>query len=67
MGLVLPISMLSDKAIQEFKDIFKKEYGQDLSDAEAREQGERLLMFFQTLIDIDRRTKLKKLHAKGNK
>lgn len=58
---------LSDKAIQEYKEIFKKEYGQELTDVEAREQGERLLMFFQTLIDIDRRTKLKKLHAKGNK
>lgn len=48
---------LSDKAIQEYKDIFKKEFGQDLTDAEAREQGERLLKFFEILIKIDRRTK----------
>jgi len=48
---------LSDKSIQEYKDIFKKEYGQDLTDAEAREQGERLVLFFKTLIDIDRRVK----------
>ena len=41
--------MLSDKTIQEFKDIFKKEYGKDLSDVEAREQGERLLGFFEIL------------------
>lgn len=33
--------MLSDKAIQEYKKIFKKEYGKDLTDAEAAEQGER--------------------------
>lgn len=42
--------MLSDKAVQEFKDIFKKEYGQDISDAEAREQGERLVSFFEIFI-----------------
>jgi hypothetical protein len=52
--------MLSDKAIQEFKDIFKKEYGQDLTDAEAREQGERLVKFFEILIRVDRRTRKNK-------
>ena len=51
--------MLSDKAIQEYKEIFKKEFGQDLTDAEAREQGERLVLFFKTLIDIDQREKNK--------
>lgn len=47
--------MLSDKSVQEFKEIFKKEYGQDLTDTEAREQGERLLKYFEILIKIDRR------------
>lgn len=42
--------MLSDKAVQEYKKIFKKEYGQDLTDAEAREQGERLLQLTEILI-----------------
>lgn len=51
--------MLSDKAIQEYKDIFKKEFGQDLTNAEAREQGERLVLFFKTLIDIDQRVNSK--------
>lgn len=51
--------MLSDKAVQEFKDVFKKEYGQELTDAETREQGERLLTFFKTLIEIDQRTRSK--------
>lgn len=51
--------ILSDKAVQEYKEIFKKEYGQDLSDAEAREQGERLVKFFETLIKIDQRSKNK--------
>lgn len=35
--------MLSDKLVQEYKEIFKKEYGQDLTDSEAREQGDRLV------------------------
>jgi len=54
--------MLSDKAIQEFKDIFKKEYGQDLTDAEAREQGEKLVAFFDILYkqaQIEHRRKLR--------
>ena len=49
--------MLSDKAIQEYKEIFKKEYGQDLTDKEARDQGERLVKFFETLVKIDQRNK----------
>ena len=54
--------MLSDKAIQEYKEIFKKEYGQDLTDAEAREQGQRLMNFVEILYDhavIEHRRKLR--------
>lgn len=51
--------MLSDKAIKEYKEIFKNEFGQDLTDAEAQEQGERLLKFFKILIKIDQRNKKK--------
>lgn len=62
--------MLSDKAVQEFKDIFKKEYGQELSDAEARDQGERLIGFFdilykQALTEHRRKLRLKKEKIKG--
>lgn len=46
---------LSDKTVQEYKKIFKEEYGQDLTNAEAREQGERLVKFFEILIRVDRR------------
>jgi len=61
---------LSDKAVQEFKDIFKKEYGQDLTDAEAREQGERLVGLFEILykqaqIEYQRKLRLKKEKIKG--
>lgn len=54
--------MLSDKAIKEFKDIYKKEYKKELTDAEAREAGERLVGFFDVLLEVaekDRRRKLK--------
>jgi len=61
---------LSDKSIQEYKDIFKKEYGQDLTDAEARDQGERLVGLFdifykQAQIDFHRKLRLKKEKVKG--
>jgi len=39
--------MLSSKSAQEFKNIFKREYRQDLTDVEAREQRERLVKFFR--------------------
>jgi DNA-directed RNA polymerase subunit RPC12/RpoP len=58
---------LSDKAIQEFKDIFKKEYGQELTDAEAREQGERLLGFFDILYKQALREHRRKLRLKKEK
>ena len=62
--------MLSDKEVREFKDIFKKEYGQDLTNAEAREQGERLvglfeILFKQAQIEHSRKMRLKKEKVKG--
>lgn len=62
--------MLSDKLVQEYKEIFKKEYGQDLTDSEARDQAERLTGFFnilydQALIEHRRKLRLKKEKIKG--
>ena len=62
--------MLTGKAVQEFKEIFKKEYGQDLTDAEARKQGERFVGFFdilykQALREHRRKLRLKKEKIKG--
>ena len=37
----------------------KEEFGQDITVAEAEEQGTRLLKFFELLIDIDQRAKQK--------
>ena len=40
---------LSNKAIQEFKEIHKKEFGEDLSNEEAQEMGENLLDLFRVI------------------
>jgi len=61
---------LSDKATQEFKDLMKKEYGEELTDSEARTQGERLVAFFDILykqaqIEHRRKVRLKKEKVKG--
>lgn len=59
--------MLSDKAVKEFKDIFKKEYGQNLTDAEARDQGERLLGFFEILYKQAQTEHVRKIRLKNEK
>lgn len=51
--------MLPKQAIEEYQKIFKEEFGQDITTAEAEEQGTRLLRLFELLIKIDQRKKLK--------
>lgn len=41
--------MLSQKAIEEFKEIWKAEYGQDLSEQEAMEKAERFILLFKAI------------------
>ena len=41
--------MLSQKAIDEYKAIYKKVYKQNITDAEALEQGTRLLNLFKAV------------------
>lgn len=62
--------MLSDKLVQEYKEIFEKKYKQKLSDSEARDQAERLAGFFkilydQALIEHRRKLRLKKEKVRG--
>jgi hypothetical protein len=45
-----PIGRLSAEAIREYKEIYKAEFGVELSDAEAEEQGLRLLRLFALLL-----------------
>jgi hypothetical protein len=41
---------LSQKAIDEFKEIYKKEIGEDISDDEARELGQNLIDLFKIIL-----------------
>ena len=40
---------LSKEAIEEFKEIYKKVFGEEISDQEAYEQGSRLLRLFKAI------------------
>lgn len=42
--------MISDKHLAEYKKIFKKKYGKDISDEDAREQGERLVALAEIIV-----------------
>ena len=49
------VIMLSKQAIEEYQKIMKEEFGQDITIAEAEEQGTQLVKFFEILIEIDKR------------
>jgi len=40
---------LSQQAIEDFKKVYKKEYGEDISDAEAEEMATRFLRLFNLI------------------
>jgi len=52
--------MLSHKAVEEYRKIFKKEFGEDISYEEAEQQGTRLLKLFEILIQVDHKVKQEK-------
>ena len=51
--------MLSKHAIEEYRKIYKKEFGQDITVGEAEEQGMRLLKLFKILLRVDQKQKQK--------
>ena len=51
---------LSKERILEWQRIFREEYGKELSFAEAEEAAHNLVGFFDLLLKIDRKVKLKK-------
>lgn len=58
------MSFLSNKSIKEFQEIFKKEYGKEMTFEEARDAGERLVGLYKILFDahvedLKRKEKLK--------
>ena len=44
---------LNDEELTEFQQIWKEDYGQEITKEEAREYAQRLLDFFMILIEID--------------
>lgn len=40
---------ISNDAIKEFQQLYKKEFGQEITIVEARKQGERLLQLFKII------------------
>jgi len=47
----------TDKQIQSFKELWRKEYGQELTNAEALEYSTNLIGFFRTLLEIDNKVR----------
>ena len=43
---------LTQEVLEEFKALYRKHYGQDLSDAEARDLGMRLLRVLKVILDV---------------
>lgn len=50
---------LSKEAIEEFKQIYKEEFGEEISDQETQEQGSRLIALFKTLWQIEYKYRLR--------
>lgn len=46
---------ISKESLEEFKEIYYKEFGERLSDDEARESAINLLSFMKILIETDRK------------
>ena len=41
------ISQISQKSLDEFKSLYRKQFGKDLTDVEAREKGSQLIRFLE--------------------
>ena len=53
---------LSKESIQEFKKIFKKKFGEDITDQEAMEHGTKLVEFVKLIYNIKAKEDYKKLN-----
>ncbi len=55
---------ISDKQVKEFQRIFKEDYGEDLSDQDAREAAGNLIGFFELLFEVWHRDQRRKQQLK---
>ena len=44
--------LLTQEALNEFKAIYQRQFGEEISDDQAREMGSRLLRVFRVLLDM---------------
>lgn len=52
---------LSSKTIEDFKRVYKEEFGIELTDSEAQKHSNNLVKYFELLIRVDNKTrKIKK-------
>ncbi|TSC72623.1 MAG: Uncharacterized protein G01um101438_340 [Parcubacteria group bacterium Gr01-1014_38] len=58
------MATVTEKSLAEFKRIYKKEYGKDIGDAEARDAAQRLLDVFKLLLDVDKKERARQLKLK---
>jgi hypothetical protein len=58
------IMSISDDKVQEFKEIFKKEHGKDMTDEEAREAGNNLVGLFEILWEMSQKDAARKRRLK---
>ena len=56
--------MLSEKAVEEFKEIYKKKTDKELSDQDAYESAQNLINLFKILWECDKKDKRKKYRLK---
>jgi hypothetical protein len=56
---------LSPETVQDFKKMFKEEYGVEYSDAEAWEAAHNLVGFFDLLLKVDRRIQARSSEAQS--
>ena len=54
------MSMLPKEALNEFKQIYRKEYGIDLSDEEAQRRVNNLMAFYRAVLEEDQPGAIKK-------
>lgn len=56
--------MISQKHLEKFKELFKRKYGVEYSDDEAKEAVQNLVSYFELLISIDKHNKQKEHEKK---
>lgn len=55
------MSKLSKQTIEEYRQIYREEYGKEISFEEAEKQGTNLVELFRLLIKVDKKSKINEI------